>query len=272
MRALRVSISAADAADAAAVAAEGAGFEIDVRLIAGVAEDEAVEVLAVDVGFGGGAIELLVAEAADGRVVVRALEVAGVAPPIDARGFVGLATLLFDAANDERGLVASVDDVDAVLIRLFKPLALALAAELVVGRVAVDGVGRVGGLLRLLFSEVVGDAFAPAAAVDARAELVVVGFLTGGAAVREAGLVFSIALTLDATADVLIVFGEAFSVPEDNPSRSETSASWSETGASEPDSTSSARGVAGAAADVSGSLLSAIMLADVLYNPVDCLL
>jgi hypothetical protein len=240
---------------------------MDARFTTGVAED--VAVLAVDdAGLAGGAIEVLVAEAADGRVVVRALDAVAVVPPRDARGFVGLVTLLLDAASDARGLLASTDEVDAVLIRLFKPLALEAAVELVVGRVAVEGVGRVGGLLRLLFNAVEGDdVFVAVADVDVRAELVVVGFLIGGAVVREAGLLFSIALMRDTTEDVLVVFGDAFSVPEDSPSRSETRASRSDAGASEPERTSSA--AAGGAVTISGSLLSA-MLSIVKWISSEC--
>jgi hypothetical protein len=161
-------------------------------------------------------------------------------------------------------LVPSVDETDAVLMRLLRPLALEAGVVLVVGRVVVEGVGRVGGLLKLLFNAVDGVAVLVADAdVDARAELVVVGFLMGGAEVREPGFAFSIALILDATDDdevVLVVLGEAFSVPEESPSRSDTRASRSEAGASEPEPDSISSATAGGSAVVSGSLLSAMLL------------
>jgi hypothetical protein len=208
-------ISSAAAAEAAAAEAaeEGKGFEMDVRFVAevtaGVARD------ADNAGFDGGGIELFVAEAADGRVVVRALEAVAGVPPIDGRGRGGLVTLLFAAASDARGFAPSVDDVEAVLIRLLRPLALALLAVVV---------GRVGGLLRLLLSAVPGDVLLPPATAElavARVALVVVGFLIGGAVVREPGFASSLALIRDATEDIFVAFGDGddnFSVPEENPS------------------------------------------------------
>jgi hypothetical protein len=213
----------------------------------------AVVVLAVDdVGFAGGAIEVFVAEATEGRVVVRALDAVAVVPPIDGRGRVGLVMLLFDAASEVRAFAPSVEDVEAVLVRLCNPLALALLAGVVVG--------RVGGLLRLLFVAAAGEVLlAVAEPADTLAVLVVVGFLIGGAEVREPGFVLSMALTREATEEVFAAFGDGFSVPEDKTSRSEGGSR------SDAESTSVAAGSAGTA---SGSEISA-MLRTIVYRRRD---
>jgi hypothetical protein len=217
----------------------GAGFEMEARFVAVVPSG----VLVVDeTGFAGGAIELLDAEAAEGRVVVRALDVVEGVPPIDGRGRIGLVMLLFEAESEVRGFAPSVEDVDAVLIRLFKPLAPALLAAVVVG--------RVGGLLRVLLVAVPGEAVLLVELAEARVALVVVGFLIGGAEVREPGFAFSIALMRDATVDIFDDFGDGFSVPDESASRSDI-------GASEPDSTSAA---AGGASGASVSAMSSCTL------------
>lgn len=248
MRDLSVAISSAEAAEAA----DGAtiGLEIEARFeaaVAGAARDaeEAGAALVVEVvGFAGGAMDVRVADAAaEGRVVVREVAVAaGVVPPIDGRVRVGLVMLLLDAASDVRGLAPSVEEVEAVLMRLFRPLAPAAVED--------DAVGRVGGLLRLLLVAVAGDAVLLAVLAEARVALVAVGFLIGGADVLDVGFEFSMALIRDATLEVLTALGDDdFSAPDDKASRSEGGST------SDAESTSSVGGAGGA----SGSLVSAML-------------
>lgn len=165
------------------VAAVGADLAVVVELRA--VEDEAALV--------GGGMEDFVAEATEGRVVVRA-EVVVEGPPRDTRGLVGLVILLLlILARAGRVVGTAEDEVDAALIRLFKPFALVV--------LGVAPTGRVGGLLMsVLFDAADGEPLlAVAELVEARAVLVVVGFFTGGAEVLGPGFVFSRDLILDAT-------------------------------------------------------------------------
>ena len=79
-------------------------------------------------------------------------------------------------------------------------------------------VGRVGGLLSVLFVVVaVGEALLADAELAVARVALLIGFFTGGTAVRDVGFAFSVAFTREATAEVLELLGEAISAPDERP-------------------------------------------------------